>query len=114
MEKAMHMKCSGAMIGGISFLIIGIFHPVVIKCEYNFTEKVWPVFLAVGLLFCVASLRVKNIIGSAALAVTGFTLLWSIGERKEQTQRVKRGWFPANPKRSLHINAEAAKTSDEN
>lgn len=99
------MKYFGVIIGGISFLIIGIFHPVVIKCEYYFTEKVWPVFLAVGLLFCAASLRVKNIIGSAALAVTGFTLLWSIGELKEQTQRVKKGWFPANPKRKIAVDS---------
>lgn len=94
-------------------MIIGIFHPVVIKCEYYFTEKVWPVFLAVGLLFCGASLFVKNIIGSAALAVTGFTLLWSIGELKEQTERVKKGWFPANPKRKLQEEPAASVTPAE-
>lgn len=97
------MAWSGIIIGGISFLIIGIFHPVVIKCEYYFTEKIWPVFLIVGIAFCIGSLLVKDIIGSAALAVTGFTMLWSIGELKEQTQRVKRGWFPANPKRKATV-----------
>lgn len=81
-------------------MIIGIFHPVVIKCEYYFTEKVWPAFLLCGIVFCICSLLVESIIGSAALAVTGFTMLWSIGELKEQTQRVRKGWFPANPKRT--------------
>lgn len=100
------VKFFGVIIGGISFLIIGIFHPVVIKCEYYFTEKIWPVFLAAGLLFCAASLLVKNLIGSAALAVTGFTLLWSIGELKEQTQRVEKGWFPANPKRKAQADSK--------
>jgi hypothetical protein len=27
--------------------------------------------------------------------------LWSIKELKEQRRRVKKGWFPQNPKRSL-------------
>lgn len=90
---------SGVFIGAISFLIIGIFHPIVIKCEYYFTERVWPAFLAGGILFCILSLFVNQIIISSALAITGFSMLWSIKELKEQTQRVKKGWFPENPKR---------------
>lgn len=90
---------SGVVIGAISFLIIGIFHPIVIKCEYYFTERIWPVFLIGGLIFCILSLFVHQIILSAALAVTGFTMLWSIGELKEQTERVEKGWFPKNPNR---------------
>lgn len=94
------MLWSGLIIGSISFLIIGIFHPIVIKCEYYFSDKVWPFFLAGGLIFCALSIIVHQIIFSAALAVTGFTMLWSIGELKEQTERVRKGWFPANPKRA--------------
>lgn len=93
------MFLAGLIIGAISFLIIGIFHPIVIKCEYYFTDKVWPIFLIVGLIFCVLSLFVHQVILSATLAVTGFTTLWSIQELKEQTERVKKGWFPKNPSR---------------
>lgn len=93
------MGFSGLVIGAISFLIIGVFHPIVIKCEYYFTERVWPVFLAGGLLFCGLSLFAGPAVLSAALAVTGFTMLWSIGELKEQTERVRKGWFPENPNR---------------
>ena len=93
------MFWSGIIIGAISFLIIGIFHPIVIKCEYYFTDRVWPVFLIGGLVFCGFSLFAQQIILSAGLAVTGFTMLWSIGELKEQTGRVKKGWFPENPNR---------------
>lgn len=93
------MLFSGLIIGAISFLIIGIFHPIVIKCEYYFTEKIWPLFLIGGVIFCIFSLFVNQIIISAALAVTGFTMLWSIGELKEQTERVRKGWFPQNPNR---------------
>lgn len=93
------MDWSGVVIGGISFVIIGIFHPIVIGCEYHFGERVWPAFLIGGLILCAASLFVEQVILSAALAVAGFAMLWSIKELKEQTQRVKKGWFPQNPKR---------------
>ena len=46
------MNWNGVIIGAVSFLMIGIFHPIVIKCEYYFTAKVWPAFLVVGLLLC--------------------------------------------------------------
>lgn len=68
-----------------------------IKSEYYFTDKIWPIFFIGGLIFCVLSLFVHKIILSATLAVIGFTMLWSLGELKEQTERVKKGWFPENP-----------------
>ncbi len=94
------MVLSGLIIGAVSFLIIGIFHPIVVYGEYYFTERIWPVFLVGGLFFCVWSLFVQAVVLSATLAVIGFTMLWSIKELKEQTDRVRKGWFPANPKRS--------------
>jgi hypothetical protein len=93
------MNFQGILIGVLSFLIIGIFHPIVIKCEYYFTEKVWGVFLVLGLLFIACSVWVHNMLGSSLLGVLGFTCLWSIKELKEQTQRVAKGWYPKNPKR---------------
>ena len=93
------MAWSGVIIGAISFLIIGIFHPIVIYCEYHFTDRVWSFFLVGGLLFCALSLFVHQIVLSAALAITGFSMLWSIKELKEQTERVRKGWFPENPNR---------------
>jgi len=92
------MNWSGTIIGVLAFLIIGLFHPIVIKCEYYFTWHIWPVFLAGGLMCCIASLFVSGNILSGALAILGVTMLWSIGELKEQAERVKKGWFPANPK----------------
>lgn len=93
------MIWSGVIIGGISFLIIGIFHPIVIYCEYYFTDRIWPFFLVGGFIFCTLSLFVHQIILSATLAITGFSMLWSIKELKEQTERVRKGWFPENPNR---------------
>ena len=93
------MYWSGIIIGVVSFLIIGIFHPIVIKCEYHFTWRIWPVVLVGGLICCAASLFIMQTVLSGALAVLGFTMLWSIHELKEQEARVQKGWFPANPNR---------------
>lgn len=91
------MNFSGLLIGVIAFLAIGIFHPIVIKVQYYFTDRVWPIFLVVGIIFCIISLFIGNIIISSLFAVVGFSSFWSIGELKEQTRRVEKGWFPKNP-----------------
>ncbi|MBQ7192987.1 MAG: DUF4491 family protein [Synergistaceae bacterium] len=93
------MNLSGIIIGVSSFVIIGIFHPVVIKCEYYFSARVWPVFLVLGLLCCALSLLIENDILSGIIGVAGFCSLWSIHELKKQKERVEKGWFPKNPKR---------------
>lgn len=43
----MHFK--GLIIDLATFIIIGIFHPIVIKAEYYIGKKVWPLFLILGL-----------------------------------------------------------------
>lgn len=93
------MHATGFLIGLISFAIIGLFHPIVIKCEYYFTDKVWPVFLILGIGFLGGSLFLAQPVLSSLLSIIGFTCLWSIGELKEQRERVRKGWFPANPAR---------------
>ena len=92
-------RFEGLLIGLCTFLIIGLFHPLVIKGEYYFGEKVKWWFLAGGILFLVASLSVEGTMASALLGVTAFSCFWSIKEVSEQVERVRKGWFPANPKR---------------
>jgi len=89
----------GLIVGVSSFLIIGIFHPIVIKGEYFFGKKIWPVFLIFGILLSLISLHVQNLPFSAILSVMGFSCFWSIHELFEQVERVKKGWFPKNPNR---------------
>jgi hypothetical protein len=90
----------GVILGAVAFLTIGLFHPVVIKGEYYFGARIWPVFLVLGLLCVALSLLVDNTYGSVILGVVGFSSLWTIHEIKEQEERVARGWFPKNPNRS--------------
>lgn len=87
-------------MGLAAFLLIGFFHPIVIKSEYYFGIKCWPVFLLVGVIGCIGSLLVSNTYVSVILGVFGFSCFWSILELFEQQERVRKGWFPRNPNRS--------------
>ena len=94
----MELNFEGVIVGAASLLIIGSFHPLVIWCEYYFTWKIWPLFLAAG-LFCLGAALFTRGMVSILLGLVGVALLWSIRELKEQDQRVKKGWFPRNPRR---------------
>ena len=91
---------TGLVIGAATFLIIGLFHPLVIRGEYRFGTGCWWVFLLMGLAAVAASVAVRQVVWSTLLAVWGASSLWSIGELFEQRKRVERGWFPRNPKRT--------------
>lgn len=93
------MTYQGLLIGLGTFLIIGVFHPIVIKAQYYFGTGCWWVFLLAGIAAVVGSLFVGNLLLSALLGVTGFSCFWSILEVFQQEKRVERGWFPRNPKR---------------
>ena len=91
------MTLTGVIIGLATFLIIGAFHPVVIKTEYYFGVRPWWVFLIVGIGCIVGALFIKSLLVSAIVGVTGFSALWSILELFEQRERVNKGWFPEGP-----------------
>ncbi len=97
------MNYYGVIIGIGTFLIIGILHPVVIKAEYYIGSRVWPLFLITGLLCVCLSFFSDMLILSSLLSILGFSLLWSIRKLFEQERRVKKGWFPKNPKRDQMI-----------
>lgn len=95
----MELNFSGIIIGVATFLIIGLFHPLVIKAEYYIGVKSWWLFLLLGVVACAASLLVGNLTLSIILGVVAFSSFWSIGEVFEQKKRVEKGWFPVNPKK---------------
>lgn len=95
----MELHFAGIIIALGTFLIIGIFHPIVIKTEYHTGTKLWWVFLVAGLAVIGGALFVENVIISSLLGVLGASCLWSIGELFSQKKRVEKGWFPMNPKR---------------
>ncbi len=99
MEFIAQYNLTGLLIGGATFLIIGLFHPIVIKGEYYFGVKIWPLFLLMGLVCVALSVAVRHVVWSTLLAVWGASSFWSIGELFEQRHRVEKGWFPENPRR---------------
>ncbi|MDE6448161.1 MAG: DUF4491 family protein [Muribaculaceae bacterium] len=88
----------GLAIGLATFLIIGIFHPLVIKGEYYLGQKCNWLFLFGGIAMLAASLITSGV-WSILCGVTAFSCFWSILEVREQRERVRKGWFPANPRR---------------
>ena len=93
------MYFTGIIIAISTFLVIGIFHPIVITVEYHTGTRYWWLFLLLGIACIVAALFTSNEVVSAVIGVVGASALWTIGELFEQRKRVKRGWFPMNPKR---------------
>lgn len=90
----------GLLIGACTFLVIGMFHPLVIKAEYHLGTRCWWWFLLAGLVLIVASAVVENVFLSSVLGVTAFSCFWSILEVFQQQERVRKGWFPRNPRRT--------------
>ena len=93
----MELNFSGLLTAIATFLIIGLFHPLVIKGEYYFGTKCWWAFLVLGIATVAAALFVENMFWSTLLAVFGASSLWGIGELFHQKKRVEKGWFPKRP-----------------
>lgn len=91
------MNYTGIIVGLATFLIIGIFHPIVIKAEYYLGVKCWWIFMLAGIVLGVLSLTSEGLIVSSLLEVTAFSSFWSILELKQQKERVRKGWFPEGP-----------------
>lgn len=93
------MNFTGLIIGIATFLIIGLFHPLVIKAEYYLGVRSWWIFLIAGITGVLASIFINNDTLSIICGVVAFSCFWSIKELFEQRRRVQKGWFPKNPKR---------------
>ena len=100
MEFLATYHLTGVAIGVATFLIIGLFHPLVIKGEYYFGVGCWWFFALMGCGGLAASLLVDNLLLSTLAAVWGASSFWSIGELFEQRKRVARGWFPKREKKA--------------
>ncbi len=91
------MNFSGLIVGLATFVIIGIFHPIVIKAEYYLGVKCWWMFVLAGVVFALLSLLVSGFVLSTILGVVAFSSFWSILELFHQRERVRKGWFKEGP-----------------
>ena len=99
MELLNGIHWEGLIIGISTFLIIGLFHPVVVKAEYYWGTRCWWIFLILGIIGIAGSLLISDILISSLLGVFSFSSFWTIKEIFDQRKRVLKGWFPMNPKR---------------
>lgn len=97
------MNFAGILLGAAAFLLIGVFHPIVIKSEYHWGKKCWWVFAIAGAVCAIVSLLIIDIVVSSIIGVLAFCFFWSILELFEQEKRVKKGWFPENPRKHNEI-----------
>ncbi|MDZ7740994.1 MAG: DUF4491 family protein [Bacteroidota bacterium] len=95
------MNFYGLLIGLISFLIIGMFHPLVIKMEYYFGKRSWWALLIPAIVFIILSF-VTSAIYSIIFGVLSFACIWSIVELFKQHERVLKGQAKRNPKRNYN------------
>jgi hypothetical protein len=86
---------TGVLVGLVTFLIIGLFHPLVIKGEYYFGVKCWWVFALFGIAGIAASVYFYgNTVVSVSCGVFAFSAFWGVSELFQQRKRVEKGWFP--------------------
>lgn len=71
-----------------------------LKSEYYWGTRCWWLYLIAGILGVIGAVWVDNILVSSLLGVFSFSSFWGIKELFEQEQRVRKGWFPKNPKRT--------------
>ena len=57
------MYFTGIIIAIMTFLAIGIWHPIVIKTEYHWGTRPWIIYLLVGISCCVAALFTEEACG---------------------------------------------------
>jgi hypothetical protein len=93
------MNPTGLILGLFMLFCIGFGFLWVIKLEYYFGARIWKAVLLAGILICLASLLMPNFTASALLGIFGGSVVWGATELPGQAERVRRGLFPANPKR---------------
>lgn len=74
----------GLLIGIATFLIIGLFHPVVVKAEYYWGTKCWWIFLLLGIIGTVASLFIESVFYPLSVE---FSLSLRSGRSKKYSNR---------------------------
>ena len=99
MEWLNEYHLGGIAIGICTFLIIGLFHPIVVKAEYYWGTRCWWIFLVLGIAGIIGTVLISDILICSLLRVFSFSSFWTIKEIFGERERVLKGWFPMNPKR---------------
>ncbi len=93
------MNYAGLVLGLYMLFVIGFGFFWVIKLEYYLGARIWRAVLAAGFLICLVSLLLPTFFSSAVVGIFGGSVVWGATELPGQEDRVRRGLFPANPRR---------------
>ncbi|MBP7941330.1 MAG: DUF4491 family protein, partial [Phocaeicola sp.] len=61
MEWLNEYHLGGIAIGICTFLIIGLFHPIVVKAEYYWGTRCWWIFLVLGIAGIIGTVLISDI-----------------------------------------------------
>jgi len=95
------MNYQALLIGIVSFLSIGLFHPIVVRLEYYFGKKIWWAVFFPGLGLLSLSLFASSYL-SIILGVIAFGCFWTTVELFFQHKRVIKGQAKRNPNRDYN------------
>jgi hypothetical protein len=91
------VQFAGSATGILTFLLIGVLHVAVVKIEFHYGAKAWPIFALAGTAMALGSLFTSNVLLSVILGISGFMFAWSAPEIIKQKERVEKGWYPKKP-----------------
>ena len=89
MEWLTDYHLGGIVIGICTFLIIGLFHPIVVKAEYYWGTRCWWIFLILGIAGIIGSILINDILISSLIGVFSFSsgkYLFRAGHLKNRVQ----------------------------
>ncbi len=93
------MNFTGVLLGLYMLAVIGLGFVWVIQLEYHIGAHIWKGVLLAGLLVSLASGLLSSFWASALAGILGGSILWGATELPDQEERVRRGLFPANPRK---------------
>lgn len=86
MEWLNEYHLGGIAIGICTFLIIGLFHPIVVKAEYYWGTRCWWIFLVLGIAGIIGTVLISDILISSLLGVFSFSSFWTGDIRATRTR----------------------------
>ena len=88
------MNSFGLLIGLMTFCVIGLGFPLVIRGERFLGVLWWPYMMGTGIVLILISLFIPTDWVSVLVGVLGATFVWGSTELKEQAVRAELGWYP--------------------
>lgn len=103
LSSMIELNYCGLIIGGFTFVTIGLGFLWVIKLEYFIGAHIAKPVGIIGFLVVTGSLFLSNFWVSALVGILGGTIIWGATELPDQQKRVEDGIFKANPNKP-HFN----------